>query len=186
MDFKEALEKAAAIVEEAKIPDDLRVAAFEKTLESLTGPVPAPQAHCAPVQNENAQPASGELESIAQKLDVPLDVIAEVYEVSDGTLDVILGYSRLSPKMKAGTEQLAILIAAGRQAAGLDPDGWTTVGTIRDICKDFNKLDGPNFATTISSMDQWFSISGNGRNRRVKVSRAGWEHAKQVVITLTD
>ena len=129
--------------------------------------------------------ASDGLGAIAQKLSLPPEVVAEVFDISSGTLDVVIGFSRLADGDAAGTKQLAILVAAGRQAAGIDTDGWTPAAEIREICKEFGKYDQANFGSTLKSMDRVFSISGSGRDRKVKMTRAGWEHVADLVSELT-
>lgn len=188
MELEQALKRAAEIVENAKLPADLRATAFEKALDSLMGTSSATSGASAG-SSKPATPAaptgSDPISLIAKKLGTGTDVASEVYEVKDGTLDVILGTSRLADGVAAGARQLAVLVAAGRQAAGLESDGWTPTGEIRAICKEFNKFDQANFATTISELDQWFSISGKGVSRKVKMTRAGWEYAAQLVDELT-
>jgi len=187
MELTEALKRAAEIVDEAKIPDDLRSAAFQKAVDTLMAPAPetpAARGSAAAAPSTTASPRGGLL-AISQKLGLSVDVVDEVFQVADGTLDVILGYSRIASGRAAGARQIAVIVAAGRQAAGLDGDGWTPVSAIREICKEFNKFDQANFATTIVEMDQWFSVSGTGASRKVKLTRAGWEHAAQLVSELT-
>jgi len=47
--------------------------------------------------------------------------------------------------------------------------------------KEFNKFDQANFATTIGAMSEYFSISGGRSNKKVRLTRAGWERAKALV-----
>ncbi len=187
MDLEDALKKASEIVEQADLPADLRPTAFQKAFDSLMGsasPAASPYAGI-PAKQDAGSVASGGLEATAQKLSLPLEVVAEVFDISDGTLDVVVGFSRLADGDAAGTKQLAVLVAAGRQAAGIDSDGWTSAAEIREICKDFGKFDQANFGSTLKGMDKWFSISGSGRDRKVKMTRAGWEHAADLVRALT-
>lgn len=188
MELKEALRQAAKIVEEAGIPDDLRATAFQWAVDSLMTPL-------ADVASTPASPRRGPatgagsgagITAIAQKLGLPVELVGEVFEVKDGVLDVILGYSRIADGVAAGARQLAVLVVAGRQAAGIDADGWTHVSEIRAICKEFNKFDQANFASTVVALDQWFGISGSGQSRKVKMTRAGWEQAAQLVTELTN
>ena len=188
MELTEALKQAAKIVEEADLPADLRTAAFEKAVDSLMGsPVGAAPAQARTLTGPTlgGTASQGGLHAIALRLGLSKDVIDEVFEVKDNTLDVILGYSRIASGTAAGARQLAVLVVAGRQAAGIDADGWTSAGEIRAICKEFNKFDQANFASTIAGMHQWFSVSGTGQSRKVKMTRAGWEHAAQLVTELT-
>lgn len=188
MELTDALKQAAKIVDDAGLPADLRAAAFQKAVDSLMGstPPPASGSGTSGVDTGAARAVPrADLDAVATKLGVTTDVVDEVFEIKDGTLDVILGYSRIASGVAAGARQLAVLVVAGRQAAGIDADGWTAVGEIRSICKEFNKFDQANFASTVAGMDKWFSISGTGQGRKVKMTRAGWEHAAQLVAELT-
>lgn len=188
MELEEALKKAAEIVERAKLPQDLRAPAFERALESLMGTAGGAPRHAPADAKHPIAPASSEsapLSAIAAKLGISEDAVAETFDVKDGNLDVVLGYSKLATGTAAGARQLALLVAAGRQAAGLDPDGWTATAEIRAICKEFGKFDEANFGATIAKMHQPFSFSGSGASRKVKMTRAGWEQAKQLVEELT-
>jgi len=189
MELTDALKQAAKIVEDADLPADLRAAAFQKAVDSLLGsapPAPGSESPGVATGTLSGVVPRAELNAIATKLSVTTDVVDEVFEIKDGTLDVILGYSRIASGVAAGARQLAVLVVAGRQAAGIDADGWTAVGEIRSICKEFNKFDQANFASTVAGMDKWFSISGTGQSRKVKMTRAGWEHAAQLIAELTN
>jgi hypothetical protein len=185
MELAEALKRAAQIVEEAQLPSDLRAAAFSKAVDSLVGPAsPAPSAQSSGSAQPGTHSGVSGLLAVSQKLGVTAEVADEVYDLRDGRLDVILGFSRIAAGAAAGARQLAVLVAAGRQAIGIDGDGWTPVSEIRDICKEFNKFDSANFASTIVGMDQWFSVSGSGPARKIRLTRAGWEHAAQLIAEL--
>jgi hypothetical protein len=189
MNITEALQQAAGIVEGAGLPADLRVAAFEKAVDALLGsPTATGVGRGVSAGVETTAPAAGltsALSCISRKLGVDEEVVSEVFDVRDGSLDVILGYSRFADGVAAGARELAVLVVAGRQASGIDADGWTSVVEIREICKEFNKFDEANFASTVTKMGDVFGISGKGLTRKVKMSRAGWEKAKQLVEKLT-
>jgi hypothetical protein len=189
MDIGQALREAAEIVEGAELRAEYRVAAFEKTLVALLelgsvrgGTAPASMSSELEPANVGAQ---GPLAAIAHKLGVDGEVISEVYELRDGAIDVILAHSRIAEGMSAGARQIAMLVAAGRQAAGLEADGWTEAGEIREICKEFGKYDQANFSSTLGNMHDYFSMSGRGATRKVRLTRAGWEFAKRLIEELT-
>jgi hypothetical protein len=186
MELEAALKQAAAIVEGADLPSDLRATAFAKAIDSLMGTSAVPSGLAGSSAGREKGPrAGGEMRAIADKIGLAEDVVSEVYDVKDGTLDVILPYSRIAKGAAPGARQLAVLVVAGRQAAGIDGDGWTAVAEIRAICKEFNRYDSANFASTVLEMGEWFSISGSGSVRRVKLTRAGWEHSTQLLDELT-
>jgi hypothetical protein len=107
-----------------------------------------------------------------------------VFDVEDEDLRVIVAPSRLPTKKSAATKVLAVLVAAGRQAGGFD-DGWTSSAKIRDVCRDYGKLDGPNFATALGAMKHEFAFRGKGSHREVKVTRPGFVQAHRFVSEFT-
>jgi len=188
VDISEALRQAEKIVDEAAVKADLRVVAFGKTLDVLLGSARGGDAGATSSDSGFAPPSQGDQEpltSIARKLGVDVEAVSEVYEVRDGSFDIILGHSRFAEGMSTGARQLAVLVAAGRQAAGLDADGWTDGADIRAICKEFGKYDQANFSGTLTSMHDNFSLSGKGSARKFKLTRAGWEYAKKLIQELT-
>ena len=82
---------------------------------------------------------------------------------------------RLSAHKSQATKEIALLIAAGRQA--VVPDERTSARVIRDAVDTYGKRDEANFAGTIAEMDDVFNITGNGQQRRVKVNLTGFEKA---------
>jgi hypothetical protein len=189
------LRAAAAAVETADLPEDLRQAGFEKAVDLVAGRA-APAAHGAGGSGSGAGSAAdttgagdtgtpavegeGPLPQIANKLGLSMEIVGDVFDVEDGALKIVLPTSSLESGKKAATRQLALLIAVARQAAGLEE--WTYAKDIREVTKEFNKFDVSNFAQTLNSMDEVFRFTGNGAaERRVKVTRQGYEQAAGLV-----
>jgi hypothetical protein len=101
----------------------------------------------------------------------------------EGQVQLGVPARRLSARKSQATKQIALLLAAGRQA--IVPDERTLVGVIRDAVTTYGKRDEANFAGTISEMDDVFNITGSGQQRRVKVNRTGFEEAGEMAKTLT-
>ena len=101
-----------------------------------------------------------------------------------GTVELVLPPSRFAPAKARATEQIALLVAAARQAAGLDEDGWTSVERIRDACENFKRYDSGNFASAIKGMDDVFTVRGSGRDRRVRMTAPAWQRAKELLSDL--
>ena len=78
-------------------------------------------------------------------------------------------------------EQLALLIAAGRQTGGWEE--WTPTSEIRAVCDHYGRADS-NFGRTLSRMGTEFSLSTGKRNRRVRLKRPGQEKAAALVKAL--
>jgi hypothetical protein len=178
--LKNMMMEAVKAVESANVPDDLRATAFEKSLDALMG---AAGLDAAPVNRrkpsgstELVEATNGpSLNAIASRLDLDLDLVSELYYVDGDSLNLALAASKLNPKKAAGTQQIAMLVAAGRQAGGWDE--WTHVARIRDVCRDYGRFDGANFASTIKRMGDVFSFRGRPRQLEVRLTRPGYERA---------
>jgi hypothetical protein len=181
MDAADLLKRALSSISEAKIPDDLRVVAFAKAFDVLAAdqaPMPHPT---LPSASGTAGPLPAAIRSgsslgrIAQRLERTEAAIEALFHIEGDDLEVIVNPNKLDSQKSKGTEQLAQLVAAGRQATGLDEDGWTNVDVIRGICEHFGRLDAGNFAATIKNMRDVFLVRGEGRGRKVKLTAPGWQ-----------
>jgi hypothetical protein len=172
--------EAVKAVEGANVPDDLRVMAFEKSLEALMGAAGletgTPERQVASGSTDVAVPVDGpSLPTIAARLNLDLELVNELYYVDGDSLNLALAASKLDPKKAAGTQQIAILVAAGRQAGGWDE--WTAVARIRAVSRDYGRFDEANFASTIKRMGDVFSFRGRPRQLEVRLTRPGYERA---------
>jgi hypothetical protein len=182
------LKDAFAAVTEAGIPPELQSTALEKAVDLLagasgdapSGPPPAGGGK----KRTNTRGDKSVLDNIAVALKVDRDVIDEVFDddESDG-LKIVLGTGKFEAAKRGGTKQLALLLAAGRQTAGLEE--WTPTKAIIGVVKDFNRFDSANFAYTIKQMDDVFLFSGSSSgDRKVKVNRQGKEQAATLIRAL--
>ncbi|MDI3340091.1 MAG: hypothetical protein QJR03_06120 [Sphaerobacter sp.] len=180
------LAQALQEVEEAGIQDDLRPVAFAKAVDLLCGalrsnvPQGRPESRS---QSETAGPltANGSaIVRIAERLKLDMGVVSQVYDCEGDSLRVIVPSGRLGSTVAQATRELALLVAAGRQAGGYDPE-WTSVAEIRAVCEEYGKYDSANFASIIKGMDNCFLMKDKGIQRKVKLSRPGWEAAADLV-----
>jgi hypothetical protein len=177
---EEVLRQAAEAVANAGIPDDLRAAAFERAVELIAGTTPTDQAGAPPSSARGPEVAGTPIETIATKLKLDTELVGEAFHVDDnGELRLSFGPSKLEHQKSKATKQIALLLAAGRQGSGQEE--WTETRTIRDAVQDFGKHDQANFATTITEMDDFFSMSGSGQSRKVKLNRTGFEEASKLI-----
>lgn len=179
------LRRAQKVVDEAKVSDDLRAAAFAKAFDSLAAVDRAPVAAKAnPESRPPSQSSGGDIfDRISAKLQVDRDLVADIYYENDGDLGISVPSSRLARSTTAGARQLALLVAAGRQASGLD-EQWTQSEQLREVCQYFGKFDTGNFGKTLASMDDVFQLKGKGVSREVRVKQPGFEQAADLVRSL--
>lgn len=176
-DIHTLLAAAAADVEKAGVPDDLRAAAFTAAVALRSGPAPAvPAGEGAATPPRNTEEWQS---TVAAAMGVEAEDIDEAFDLAGGEMHVAIGPSRLPSHKAAAMRDVALLICTARQAAGLEEDGFTSVSVVRDECRDLGVLDGGNFATEISGLDDFLSFRGSGRSRSLKVNRRGIEEAGQ-------
>lgn len=111
------------------------------------------------------------------------DTLELVYDIREGEPHLVIAAKRFSTQKAQATKELAQLIAAGRQAAGIEE--WTTAGTIRPVVQDYGRLDVGNFASYLKQMDAVAVSRGNGRTREFKITRPGIENTADLIKTLT-
>jgi hypothetical protein len=183
MTVQDVLADALAAVEGAKIPDDLRQVAFAKAVDLLGPGIPAPvgRAGAAPRATEPATSGAldGLIGKIALRLKLADDVVGEVYHDEGGALEIMVPPTKLKSSKSQATKEIALLVAGGRQAAGLEE--FTSVDEIRKVATEYKKYDQANFATAISAMSDVFNFRGSGKSKLVKVSKPGWDEVNQLV-----
>jgi len=188
MELRELFEQVISVIDELNIPNDLRAVAFEKGVDILAGPRSAPPAASSGVPDSGKTPprdiAGARLEKIAAKLGTSIDEINVIYHEADDNLGIGVATSKLAKSSAAATREIALLIAAGRQAGGYDVD-WTPIGEIRSVCSDYGRFDGANFASTITDMGDFLNFRGRGQGREVRVLKPGFDAAAALVRRLS-
>lgn len=172
-------------LDEAAVPAELREAAFIKGLElRASRPGPAGAGKAPPATDSEAE-RRDPLEQIAARFELDVEAVREVFHEDGDNLGIGVAPSRLLRGQAAATKQIALLLAAGRQAGGYD-DGYTRVSVVREVCRDFGRLDSSNFSATITEMSEEFTFKGRGQDRQVHVTRPGWAKARGLITSLVD
>lgn len=178
-DIHVILADAAADVEKAGVPDDLRAAAFSAAIALRSGgvahPAGGPPAE-GPTETGMRNPAEWQA-AVAKALSVDVADVEEAFDLVDGHMHLTIPPSRLAPQKAAAMREVALLVCTARQTASLEEDGYTSVDVIREECRDLGVLDAHNFAAEISRLDDTMSFRGTGRSRHLKVNRRGFEEA---------
>jgi hypothetical protein len=183
---REVLVAALEDVEATSVPEDLRVTAFSKVFD-LHSNGAAPQmsnsgaGHSARPGGAAAALDTGDpLDAIGTRLQIARETVAEVFDIRDGKVQLIIPPGKLSSKVATATKEIALLVAGGGQAAGVEE--WTSMDSIREVCSDFKKLDQGNFAKTVRSMEDLFNFRKESeRKTSVKLARPGWEALPELV-----
>lgn len=177
---REALEAALEDVEEARVPEHLQEVAFAKAFDLHAGlTTPREPSPFHPVVDAGAGPndaseRSDAISKIASRLGVDGGTVSEVYAVIEDELQLIIPAGKLAGRSATGAKEIALLLAGGRQAAGVEE--WTSWDTIREACQEFKRYDSPNFAKTMREMDDVFNERKlSERKMAVRVAKPGWE-----------
>ncbi len=182
--IEHVLREAAAAVAAADVPEDLRSVAFGKAVDLIVGVPPAGDETTGKREAPDEETGSSDdpLQKIATRFETDLELIDESFEVEDDEPKLTMSRSKLASSKKGATKQIALLVAAARQAAAIEQ--WTESKVIRDVVEGYGRLNSPNFAVAISELDDDFSFSGTGQNRKVKVRRDGFKRAGGLIQSL--
>ncbi len=179
------LTNAVKSVTDAKVPDDLRAIGFEKAIDLYAGAVVAALSAAAPPAaastTAGAAPAAAmgsSLDRLATRLRLGRDVVDAVYTESGDTIAVTVPPDKLNKARSIGTREIALLVAAAHQAIS---DDATTADQIRHVAQDYDRFDGPNYASTLADMKGNFLIGGNSRARTYKLTKPGWAAATALI-----
>jgi len=162
--FEAILEQALKLSQATTLPTNLQGIAFEKAIDYLLRNANSQEAErpaIAPLINgENVVGSSqSPIEVLAQKLQIDSSVVQEIFSFEKDTgLQLIVGTSKLGSERRAAMRLLAILVAGGRQVAGLEE--WTKLSTVREASEQYGKLDATNFSTVVNGMDNFSDIEG--------------------------
>lgn len=185
------LQNALDITRGAQIPAHLEPVAFGKVIDILTANVAARRERNtgAALNNLQHQEVQVSKESptltIAAKLRLDHSVVEQVFSSDSAKgIEVIIGAGRLEAAKKAGTQQIAILVAGGRQIAGVEE--WTSTKLIGEVCQHYGKFDSDNFARVIKELHDFFGFRGKGRMTEVKINRPGTERLSSLISALTE
>jgi hypothetical protein len=177
------LRGAVAAVEAAGVPEDLRPAAFSKAFEHIAGGAPSAQAGREALGGADAGDVDrgDAVGRIATKLGLDAEVVSRVFDVDDEGVHLTVPRSALDDSKRTAMREVARLISAARQAAGLDEE-YTPLATIREACDDRGVLNSPNFAAAMQALDgDGMRFRGPSASREVKVNAAGYEKAADIV-----
>jgi hypothetical protein len=187
VDVANILREAHKAVLVAELPKELQVAAFEKAIDLLSGRTAVAAGTAAVDQSDSrglrladGTDAKDPIGLISRRLGIDRETAERVYHVDGDDLRLVLSSTKLSGAKKTATEEIALLVAAGRQAARLDQE-TTDAERVREVAEHYRRYDSPNFARTIKDMHAVFIVRENGRKKMVKMTQPGWEAAQALV-----
>lgn len=183
MDAAAVLRDALQAMNDADLPERLEGAALPALIDVIARERgrPAPSTALVPYQPpaEHAVSNGHLLDRLATKLSLSIDVVEGVYTSDGSTIEISVHPGRLPKSRSTGTKALALLVTAMRQA-GRDEE-FTSVDEIRRIAQEYDRYDGPNFASAINEMRGAFLVKGSARQRHLKLTRPGWQQAADLI-----
>ena len=183
----QAVKSALSALDEGGVPKELREVAFKRLLDEYLGGQPAGSRNdrtTAPDGDHNGGGDGSELERIATKLGVDQAQIEQVFDADEHGIHLNVSRSRLDSKTKGAAQEVARLVAAGRQAGGQEE--WTPLEAIGDAADDPDVKDS-NFSKHMTAMGgDGLRVRGSGRQREIKLNNVGFEAAAAIVRRVTE
>jgi hypothetical protein len=178
-----AIRSALRIVEESDVPDDLRAVAFQRAYESLTVSALDSASRPAHVTNAreielNAPSGASSAASVAAKLRLEAELVERVLDFDEDGVHLIVPRSYLAKAKSTAIQQVAMVLVAARQAAGLEE--WTPQSVIREETEVLGVEDRSNFAAHIKNL-VGVRTRGSGRTGELKMNAVGYETAADFI-----
>jgi hypothetical protein len=184
VEIKDALLAARASVEDADLPEPWQGRAFSEILRHLLNdPSPVPAIRVAPGQPAAVTVAGAGpgLTRLAARFDVAEEVLADILDVEDDGVALHVASAKISAVKSKATREVALLIVAARQGAGMD-ESWTDVVHVREALTNYNRYDQGNFSKYLKETGDVFNF--RGKPVQLRLTRPGWEAAIDLVKAL--
>jgi len=183
VDIQSLFREAEREVEDSGVAAEFRPAAFTAAVQLLSGGYAPDLTHQMrnghPVEPNGSTMSRGvDLGALGDRLGVPRDAVKSVYTEVDGEIQVSVDPRKLSKSKSAGARELALIVAASRQAAGEDQ---THVDVFRQAAIDYDRFDAPNFAAAMADLKGSFILKGPARQRTFKLTKPGWSAAADLI-----
>jgi hypothetical protein len=184
-EITQALTLAHEAVLKVELPEEWREPWGREVLRRLLAegqPLPSPlgelvQATAVP------SAADSRLGRLAVRVGVPESALADVFDVEGDDVALHVPSARIAAAKSRATREIALLIAAARQGAGIDESSWTDISHVRDALIQYNRYDQSNFAKYVRDTDDVFNLRGKPV-QHLRLTRPGWEAAEAMIKSL--
>jgi hypothetical protein len=131
----------------------------------------------------NDQTEASGLARLSARVKVSESALADVFDISRENVTLHVASSRVDSTKSRATREIALLIAAARQATGAD-DSWTAVSHVRDALQQYNRYDTGNFSAYLRGAADAFNFRGKGTSLEMRLTKPGWEMATALIRSL--
>ncbi len=187
------LRSALKALDDAAVPEDLRETAFEKAFDALAGTA-SPSASASTggdAAGSGAAPApprpadaSTPIGKIAAALSVDEESASHVFDISGDELTLTVTRAQLADDRAEAVREIALLVVAGRQAAGLDEER-THTNRARHEAEQLNVMAKNTFQAEMAKLTPLVTVKNVAMGRELKITRHGNTEAGKIVKRIT-
>lgn len=185
---RELADQTWSVLRETKMPKALHPVAFASVFSFLASdgpPAAAGDRHGAQDKSNDPQAPEG-IPAIAEALGIDEENAGYLFDIDGKDLDLTIARDQLSKDRAAALREVAFLVVAGRQAAGLDPDR-TDSGHVRTQGVHLNVMNKNTFREEMGKLGPYITAKNAGRfARSLKMTRGGREEAAKITKRLID
>lgn len=181
---------AAAVVERAAVPDDLRATAFAKAFDALSGsPSVGLPASAERVRGGSDIPASRQNSAapevkLAGHLGVSVDILDRVFDCGPDYIHFSGNLNLLGKTKTDLVGGVCLLMLAALKWSGLDGGAVVPDETVRSEIDNLGLLDVTNYTKHLALLRPFVTFNGSGKNATYKIKYDGLERAKAMAGSL--
>ena len=120
---------------------------------------------------------------VAAKLRVDERLLTRILDFDEDGVHILVPRRSLAKAKSEAVQQVALLVVGGRQASGIDPEGWTHQGVVREATEVLGVDDHSNFAAHMKRLTG-VRARGSGRTGELKMNAVGFEAAGDLIKSL--
>ena len=168
---------------------DLRPIAFARILEALlrdTASAPSDGGNGRPVTStqlidDTFATEEQRIDAVASYLRIRPEQAADLFDLTSEAPRLQVNQSALEAQKRPALRQIVLLVAAARDALGIE----TGTADVRSAADDLGKFDRNNFINTVSTMPEVALRGKRGEhNRQIRLRLIGTEAARELASSL--
>lgn len=177
--IEDILTDAANIVESIEITADYRTIAFSKAVDMLAYGQ-AQIAKLATLTGGSTHPTSDWMNALGNAVGRTAEDLEELFFADDEDTPLLsVDPGRLGENTAQCSRNVILLLVGVRQVSGIETA--TASEILREECKRLGIFDTSNFGKTLSGQRDWFSFTGSGASKVVRLKPSGRRAFRQLV-----